>query len=224
MWRLSATQPPPAHHQRNAAPPRHSHPSAQRRAAAKRRAARAMDSTDRRVMWLFFGVLLRALSGLGLQSQPVRRHVARQRHCRREDVRRHPSLPPLPSPATPHRCFVSCVCSLPWFSVCSGVEAKQPNSAIRKSVRVQLVKNGKKVTAFVPNDGCLNFIDENVCARGLDTTTTRLQLQRPPPVSPLLRPARWTAARAHRHDQRCHRRRCVSPSVGLTRFSCSRLC
>ncbi|KAI8845527.1 40S ribosomal protein S23 [Chytridium lagenaria] len=22
-------------------------------------------------------------------------------------------------------------------------------------------KNGKKVTAFVPNDGCLNFIDEN---------------------------------------------------------------
>jgi len=34
-----------------------------------------------------------------------------------------------------------------------GVEAKQPNSAIRKCVRVQLVKNGKKVTAFVPNDG-----------------------------------------------------------------------
>jgi hypothetical protein len=32
----------------------------------------------------------------------------------------------------------------------SGVEAKQPNSAIRKCVRVQLVKNGKKVTAFVP--------------------------------------------------------------------------
>ncbi|CEJ93878.1 Putative Ribosomal protein S28 [[Torrubiella] hemipterigena] len=42
-----------------------------------------------------------------------------------------------------------------------GVEAKQPNSAIRKCVRVQLIKNGKKVTAFVPNDGCLNFIDEN---------------------------------------------------------------
>lgn len=36
-----------------------------------------------------------------------------------------------------------------------GVEAKQPNSAIRKCVRVQLIKNGKKVTAFVPNDGCL---------------------------------------------------------------------
>ncbi|KAK7057156.1 40s ribosomal protein s23 [Favolaschia claudopus] len=42
-----------------------------------------------------------------------------------------------------------------------GVEAKQPNSAIRKCVRVQLIKNGKKVTAFVPNDGCLNFVDEN---------------------------------------------------------------
>jgi ribosomal protein S12 len=102
-----------------------------------------------------------------------------------------------------------------------GVEAKQPNSAIRKCVRVQLIKNGKKVRgrrrreaaaaaaaqvtaelcgdateaqpscrpasvtdcrrslialppprhvpphalpqigAFVPNDGCLNFCDEN---------------------------------------------------------------
>lgn len=43
----------------------------------------------------------------------------------------------------------------------SGVEAKQPNSAIRKCVRVQLIKNGKKITAFVPNDGCLNYIEEN---------------------------------------------------------------
>jgi small subunit ribosomal protein S23e len=42
-----------------------------------------------------------------------------------------------------------------------GIEAKQPNSAIRKAVRVQLIKNGKKVTAFVPRDGCLNFTDEN---------------------------------------------------------------
>merc|ERR1711937_186334 len=41
-----------------------------------------------------------------------------------------------------------------------GVEAKQPNSAIRKCVRVQLIKNGKKITAFVPNDGCLNYIEE----------------------------------------------------------------
>merc|ERR1719181_1594534 len=42
-----------------------------------------------------------------------------------------------------------------------GIEAKQPNSAIRKSARVQLIKNGKKIAAFVPNDGCLNFVDEN---------------------------------------------------------------
>ena len=35
-----------------------------------------------------------------------------------------------------------------------GIESKQPNSAIRKCVRVQLIKNGKKVTAF-------NFVDEN---------------------------------------------------------------
>mmetsp|Transcript_34027 Transcript_34027/g.71632 ORF Transcript_34027/g.71632 Transcript_34027/m.71632 type:complete len:98 (+) Transcript_34027:369-662(+) len=50
-----------------------------------------------------------------------------------------------------------CIC------VClrSGIEAKQPNSAIRKCVRAQLIKNGKKIAAFVPRDGCLNFIDEN---------------------------------------------------------------
>jgi len=42
-----------------------------------------------------------------------------------------------------------------------GVEAKQPNSAIRKCVRVQLIKNGKKITAFVPKDGSLNYIEEN---------------------------------------------------------------
>jgi small subunit ribosomal protein S23e len=44
---------------------------------------------------------------------------------------------------------------------CSGIEAKQPNSAIRKCARVQLIKNGKKIAAFVPNDGCLNFVEEN---------------------------------------------------------------
>jgi hypothetical protein len=38
-----------------------------------------------------------------------------------------------------------------------GVEAKQPNSAIRKCVRVQLIKNGKKVTAFVPVCVSLRF-------------------------------------------------------------------
>lgn len=29
-------------------------------------------------------------------------------------------------------------------------------------MRVQLIKNGKKLAAFVPRDGCLNFTDENV--------------------------------------------------------------
>lgn len=42
-----------------------------------------------------------------------------------------------------------------------GIESKQPNSAVRKAVRVQLVKNAKRVTAFVPFDGCLGYIDEN---------------------------------------------------------------
>ncbi len=42
-----------------------------------------------------------------------------------------------------------------------GVESRQPNSAIRKCVRVQLIKNGKVVTAFVPKDGALNFIEEH---------------------------------------------------------------
>ncbi len=42
-----------------------------------------------------------------------------------------------------------------------GIEAKQPNSAIRKAVKVQLVKNGKVVTAFAPGDGAINFIDEH---------------------------------------------------------------
>ena len=41
------------------------------------------------------------------------------------------------------------------------VEAKQPNSAIRKCVRVQLKKNNKRITAFVPRDGGMTFIDEN---------------------------------------------------------------
>jgi|SRR5438046_2846591 small subunit ribosomal protein S12 len=42
-----------------------------------------------------------------------------------------------------------------------GVESKQPNSAIRKCVRVQVVKNGKQVTAFLPGDGALNYVDEH---------------------------------------------------------------
>lgn len=42
-----------------------------------------------------------------------------------------------------------------------GVEAKQPNSGIRKCIRLQLIKNGKQITAFCPNDGAINFIDEH---------------------------------------------------------------
>ncbi len=42
-----------------------------------------------------------------------------------------------------------------------GVESKQPNSAVRKCVRVQLIKNGKTVTAFLPRDGAMNYVDEH---------------------------------------------------------------
>ncbi len=42
-----------------------------------------------------------------------------------------------------------------------GVESKQPNSAIRKCVRVQLRKNGKQVSAFLPGDAALTFIEEH---------------------------------------------------------------
>ncbi len=42
-----------------------------------------------------------------------------------------------------------------------GVEAKQPNSAIRKCVKVQLIKNGRQITAFAVGDGAINFIDEH---------------------------------------------------------------
>ena len=41
------------------------------------------------------------------------------------------------------------------------VESKQPNSACRKCVKVQLKKNNKSIVAFVPGDGNLEFIDEN---------------------------------------------------------------
>ncbi len=41
------------------------------------------------------------------------------------------------------------------------LEAMQPNSAMRKCVRVQLIKNGKQVTAFVPGDGGITMIDEH---------------------------------------------------------------
>ena len=41
------------------------------------------------------------------------------------------------------------------------LEAKQPNSAMRKCVRVQLIKNGRNVTAFVPGNNAIKYIDEH---------------------------------------------------------------
>jgi len=41
------------------------------------------------------------------------------------------------------------------------MEAKQPNSAMRKCARVQLIKNGRQVTAFMPRDGAQKMIDEH---------------------------------------------------------------
>ena len=40
-------------------------------------------------------------------------------------------------------------------------EAKQPNSAMRKCCRVQLIKNSKQVTAFIPGNLAQKFIDEH---------------------------------------------------------------
>ncbi len=42
-----------------------------------------------------------------------------------------------------------------------GVEQKQPHSGIIKCVRVQVVKNGIPVTAFVPGNNAIKFIDEH---------------------------------------------------------------
>ncbi|MEM3395927.1 MAG: 30S ribosomal protein S12 [Thermoplasmata archaeon] len=42
-----------------------------------------------------------------------------------------------------------------------GIEAKQPNSAIRKCVKIQLIKNGRQITAFAVGVGAINFIDEH---------------------------------------------------------------
>ena len=40
-------------------------------------------------------------------------------------------------------------------------EAKQPNSAMRKCCKVQLTKNGKIITAFIPGNLAQKFIDEH---------------------------------------------------------------
>ena len=41
------------------------------------------------------------------------------------------------------------------------IEAKQPNSAMRKAVKCQLTKNGRQITAFVPGYNAIKFIDEH---------------------------------------------------------------
>ena len=41
------------------------------------------------------------------------------------------------------------------------LEAKQPNSAMRKCVKVQLIKNARQVTAFAPGDEATKLIDEH---------------------------------------------------------------
>lgn len=42
-----------------------------------------------------------------------------------------------------------------------GKEQKQPHSGIIKCVKVQLTKNGKKVSAHAPRDKAITFIDEH---------------------------------------------------------------
>ena len=41
------------------------------------------------------------------------------------------------------------------------IEAKQPNSGLRKAVKLNLKGSGNKLTAFAPGDGAINFIDEH---------------------------------------------------------------
>lgn len=41
------------------------------------------------------------------------------------------------------------------------LEAKQPNSAMRKCARVQLLKNNKTITAFLPGNLAQKFVDEH---------------------------------------------------------------
>lgn len=41
------------------------------------------------------------------------------------------------------------------------LEAKQPNSGMRKAVRVQIIKNGKQISAFLPGDGATKLVDEH---------------------------------------------------------------
>lgn len=70
-----------------------------------------------------------------------------------------------------------------------GVEAKQPNSAIRKCVRVQLIKNGKKVTAFgtrytSPNLQDAMDLPSPVYDRDWPVMATSGEIRRAPSVPP----------------------------------------
>lgn len=41
------------------------------------------------------------------------------------------------------------------------LEAKQPCSGMRKCARVQLTKNGRQITAYLPGDGATKLVDEH---------------------------------------------------------------
>ena len=41
------------------------------------------------------------------------------------------------------------------------LEQKQPHSGLIKCVKVQLIKNGKVITAFPPRDKAITFVDEH---------------------------------------------------------------
>ncbi len=41
------------------------------------------------------------------------------------------------------------------------LEAKQPCSGMRKCARVQLTKNGRQITAYLPGDGAIKMVDEH---------------------------------------------------------------
>jgi small subunit ribosomal protein S12 len=52
------------------------------------------------------------------------------------------------------------------------VEARQPNSAMRKCIRVQLFKNNSQIGVFCPGDGAIKFIQEHdqVIVQGIGGT------------------------------------------------------
>ena len=93
-----------------------------------------------------------------MEVKSILRCLARQGHCLGKDVSRKGMVRLLASFQC-HAELKSLTSCWHIYQFVSGVEAKQPNSAIRKCVRVQLIKNGKKITAFVPRDGCLNYIE-----------------------------------------------------------------